>query len=136
MATTPVIISSVPKSRFWHRGSTGEVLATLGSTANGLSAEEAAQRLAANGPNELKEGKRIKPWEVFLAQFKSLLIWILMSAALISGFLGEWIDCFAILAIVVLNAFIGFYQEFKAEQSIVALKKLTAPRAKVRRNAQ
>jgi P-type Ca2+ transporter type 2C len=132
--TTPVIIPSAPKNKFWHRQSTEEVLATLHSTANGLSAEEAAQRLAANGPNELKEGKRIKPWEVFLAQFKSLLIWILISAALISGFLGEWIDCFAILAIVILNAFIGFYQEFKAEQSIAALKKLTAPQAKVRRN--
>src|ERR1043166_5744798 len=134
MTISPDIIASAPKSKFWYRQSTEEVLATLGSTGNGLSAEEAAQRLVANGPNELTEGKRIKPWEVFLAQFKSLLIWILISAASISGFLGEWTDCFAILAIVVLNAFIGFYQEFKAEQSIAALKQLTAPRAKVRRN--
>ena len=100
------------------------------------SLREAAQRLTANGPNELKEGKRISPWQIFLGQFKSLLIWILIAAGVISGVLGEVVDAIAILAIVVLNAAIGFYQEFNAEKSIAALKKMTAPQAKVRRDGQ
>ena len=112
------------------------MLAQLGSTATGLSAQEAAQRLAANGPNELKEGKRISPLQIFLGQFKSLIIWILIAAGVISGVLGEVVDAIAILAIVVLNAVIGFYQEFNAEKSIAALKKMTAPQAKVRRDGQ
>ena len=112
------------------------MLAQLNSTADGLSAAEAAKRLATNGPNELKEGQRISPWQIFLGQFKSLLIWILIGAGVVSGVLGEVVDAIAILAIVVLNAVIGFYQEFNAEKSIAALKKLTAPQAKVRRDGQ
>ena len=112
------------------------MLAQLGSAAAGLSATEAAQRLTANGPNELKEGKRISPWQIFLGQFKSLLIWILIAAGVISGVLGEVVDAIAILAIVVLNAVIGFYQEFNAEKSIAALKKMTAPQATVRRDGK
>ena len=120
----------------WHSQPAEEVLAQLASTATGLSSQEAAQRLTANGPNELKEGKRISPWQIFLGQFKSLLIWILIAAGVISGVLGEVVDAIAILAIVVLNAVIGFYQEFNAEKSIAALKKMTAPQAKVRRDGQ
>src|SRR6185503_17852150 len=97
---------------------------------------KAAQRLAADGPNELKEGKHISPLQIFLGQFKSLIIWILIAAGVISGVLGEAVDAIAILAIVVLNAVIGFYQEFNAEKSIAALKKMTAPRAKVRRDGR
>ena len=132
--TQPSAIVVQPKGEDWHNQSAEEVLAQLGSTATGLSATEAAQRLAANGPNELKEGKRISPWQIFLGQFKSLIIWILIVAGVISGVLGEVVDAIAILAIVVLNAVIGFYQEFKAEESIAALKKMTAPQAKVRRD--
>jgi Ca2+-transporting ATPase len=129
-------IAVQPKSVAWHSQPAEEVLAQLASTATGLSSQEAAQRLTANGPNELKEGKRISPWQIFLGQFKSLLIWILIAAGVISGVLGEVVDAIAILAIVVLNAVIGFYQEFNAEKSIAALKKMTAPQAKVRRDGQ
>jgi Ca2+-transporting ATPase len=125
-----------PKGEAWHNRSAEEVLAHLGSSATGLSAQEAAQRLAADGPNELKEGKPISPLQIFLGQFKSLIIWILIAAGVISGVLGEVVDAIAILAIVVLNAVIGFYQEFKAEKSIAALKKMTAPQAKVRRDGK
>lgn len=125
-----------PKGKAWHSQSPGEVLAQLVSTANGLTSQEAALRLAANGPNELKEGKPISLLQTFLGQFKSLIIWILIAAGVISGVLGEMVDCIAILAIVALNAIIGFYQEFKAEKSIAALKKLTAPQAKVRRDGK
>ncbi len=124
------------KDQAWHSQSAEEVLSLLASSADGLSAQEAAQRLLTHGPNELKEGKAISPLRMFVAQFKSLIIWILIAAGVISGLLGEIVDCLAILVIVVLNAVIGFYQEFKAEQSIAALKKLTAPQAKVRRDGQ
>ena len=133
MSIAPAI-ASPPKGEAWHSQSAEEVLAQLGSAATGLSATEAAQRLAANGPNELKEGKRISPLQIFLGQFRSLIIWILIAAGVISGVLGEMVDAIAILAIVVLNAVIGFYQEFNAEKSIAALKRMTAPQAKVRRD--
>jgi len=102
----------------------------------GLSVEEAARRLVASGPNLLKQGKRISPLQIFLGQFKSLIIWILIVAGVISGALGEVLDAVAILAIVVLNAAIGFYQEFSAEKSIAALQKMTAPQAKVLRSGE
>src|SRR5512132_3069219 len=129
-------IAAEPQSKAWHSQSAEELLAQLGSSATGLSAQEAAQRLATKGPNKLKEGERISPLQIFLGQFKSLIIWILIVAGVVSGLLGEVVDCIAILAIVVLNAAIGFYQEFNAERSIAALKKMTAPRAKVRRDGR
>jgi Ca2+-transporting ATPase len=125
-----------PAGKVWHNQPSGDVLAQLDSSTTGLSAQEAAQRLAANGPNELTEGKRISPLQIFLGQFKSLIIWILIVAGVISGVLGEGVDAIAILAIVILNAVIGFYQEYNAEKSIAALKKMAAPHAKVRRDGQ
>jgi len=132
--TAAPAIAAKPNGKAWHSQSAKEVLAQLACTADGLSSKESAQRLSINGTNELKGGRRISPLQVFLAQFKSLIIWILIAAGVISGVLGERLDALAILAIVVLNAVIGFYQEFKAEKSIAALKKMTAPQAKVRRD--
>jgi Ca2+-transporting ATPase len=134
--TTAAAIAETPVGKAWHNQSAEEVLAQFGSAASGLSGTEAAKRLAADGPNELKEGRRISPWQIFFGQFKSLIIWILIVAGVVSGVLGEVVDAIAILAIVVLNAVIGFYQEFNAEKSIAALKKMTAPQAKVRRDGQ
>ncbi len=134
--TSASTVDAQPKNITWHTQSAEDVLTQLGSSANGLSAQEAAQRFAADGANEIKEGKRISPVQIFLGQFKSILIWILIAAGVISGVLGEMVDAIAILAIVVLNAVIGFYQEFNAEKSIAALKKMTAPQAKVRRDGQ
>jgi Ca2+-transporting ATPase len=125
-----------PTTEVWYRRSAEAALLELRSSPSGLSAKEAATRLEADGPNELKEGKRISPLQIFFSQFKSLLIWILIAAGVLSGVLGETIDAIAILAIVVLNAVIGFYQEFNAEKSIAALKKMTAPQAKVRRDGR
>ena len=95
---------------------------------------EATRRLAEFGRNELKEAAAVSPWRVFGAQFTSLIVWLLIAAGAVAGFLGETVDAIAILAIVVLNAVIGFYQEFRAEKSIAALKRMTAPRANVRRD--
>ena len=134
--TEPSPITEHPKSKVWHIESAEEVLAHLGSSAAGLSAQEAAKRLAADGPNELKEGAHVSTLQILLGQFKSLIIWILIGAGIISGLLGQAVDATAILAIVVLNAAIGFYQEFNAEKSIAALKKMTAPLAKVRREGE
>ncbi len=134
--TTAPSIAAQPKGKAWHSQSVEEALAQLDSAATGLSTQEAARRLATNGPNELKEGKRIGSLHIFVGQFKSVIIWILIVAGVISGLLGEVVDAIAILAIVVLNAVIGFYQEFKAEKSIAALKKMTAPQAKVLRDGK
>jgi Ca2+-transporting ATPase len=129
-------IAEHSKGEAWHNRSAEDVLAQLGSTATGLAAQEAAKRLAAHGPNELREGKRISPLQILLSQFNSLIIWILIVAGVISSVLGQGVDAIAIFAIVILNAVIGFYQEFNAEKSIAALKKMTAPQAKVRRDGQ
>ncbi len=83
---------TTPPTQAWHSLCAEEVLAKLGSATTGLSAQEAAQRLAADGPNELKEGKRISPWQIFLGQFKSLIVWILIVAGIISGVLGKMRD--------------------------------------------
>jgi P-type Ca2+ transporter type 2C len=123
-----------PNGMVWHNQPSEAVMKHLGSNSAGLSSEEAAKRLAADGPNSLTEGKRISPIQILLSQFKSLIIWVLIVAGIISGVMGDAIDAIAILAIVVLNAVIGFYQEYHAEKSIAALKKMTAPQAKVRRD--
>jgi Ca2+-transporting ATPase len=102
----------------------------------GLSSGEASKRLDRYGPNELQQGKSIQVLQILGGQFKSLIIWILIAAGIVSGLLGQKMDAIAILAIVALNAVIGFYQEFRAGQSIAALKKMTAPYAKVRRDGE
>ena len=120
-------------SKEWHQQSPEEVIALLRSSESGLTAEEAAKRLSEGGVNELTEGKRISAGLIFLRQFKSLVIWILIVAGAVVGMLGETVEAVAILVIVVLNAVIGFYQEYGAEKSIAALKLMTAPKATVRR---
>ncbi|MBI3849951.1 MAG: cation-translocating P-type ATPase [Verrucomicrobia bacterium] len=117
----------------WHAQSLDNVLRLLTVSVEGLDSVEAEQRFRIVGANELKEARPIQPWIIFLNQFKSILVVILIVAGVISGVLGDLIDCLAILAIVLLNAVIGFYQEFNAEKSIAALSKMTAPRARVRR---
>ncbi len=118
----------------WHDQDTAQVLASLGSSPDGLTTAESASRLADNGPNVLAAGPRVHPLRILAAQFSGLIIWILIGAGALSLALGERVDAAAIAAIVLLNAAIGFYQEFSAERSIAALQELTAPRATVRRD--
>ncbi len=128
-------LSNAPNAEgAWYQKSVEQVLAEVGSTPAGLSSEEAAKRLASGGGNELVEGERVGRLRILLSQFKSLIVWILIAAGVVSAVLGETLDAVTILAIVVLNALIGFYQELKAEQSIAALRKMTAPLAKVKRD--
>jgi len=136
MTTAASSVAGSNPTSAWHSREAKDVLLACDSSAEGLSSAKATQRLAADGPNELKEGKRISPLQILLRQFKSLIIWILIVAGVVSALLGQGVDAIAILAIVVLNAGIGFYQEFNAEKSIAALKKMTTPQAKVMRDGQ
>ena len=120
----------------WHAIATEEVLARLKATTRGLATDEARRRLEASGPNQLREPAPARPWRLFLAQFQSILVGLLVVAGVVALLLGEWIDAVAILAIVFVNALIGFAQERRAERSIAALRRLTAPRARVRRDGK
>lgn len=100
----------------------------------GLTGEEARARLAKAGPNEIKRGETTSPWKLLAEQFGSPLIWLLLAASVISAFLGEVADAIAIGAILVINAFVGFFQEYRAEKAMLALRSMTAPRARVRRD--
>jgi Ca2+-transporting ATPase len=100
----------------------------------GLSSSEAAARLAQYGPNRIQEQAARSPLRLFLAQFADLMIGLLAAAAVVSALIGEWTDAILIAVIVVANAVIGFMQEWRAEQAVAALKKLSEPTAKVRRD--
>jgi P-type Ca2+ transporter type 2C len=113
-----------------------EVFSALGTSDKGLTEEEAAKRLKEYGPNELKEGKKISPLKIFLSQFADFIVWILIAAIAISMFLGEWVESIVILIILIINAVIGFMQEYRAEKAIEALKKLAGLKADVLRDGQ
>jgi Ca2+-transporting ATPase len=111
-----------------------EVLHALGTRAvSGLSKEEAARRLVERGPNELEDRGTRSPWVILWEQFTSTMIVILVVAALASAFLRDYEDSVVIAVIVVLNAALGFAQEYRAERAMAALKRLSAPVVKVRR---
>ncbi|UWE05234.1 calcium-translocating P-type ATPase, SERCA-type [Laceyella sacchari] len=104
--------------------------------ASGLSDKEAKERLKQVGPNQLAEGEKASWLSLFIEQFKDFMVLVLLIATLISGLLGEYTDAIAIIAIVLLNAVLGFIQEMRAEKSLSALKKLSAPTAKVLREGE
>ena len=112
-----------------------EVAKQLGADLErGLSAGEVSSRVDQFGPNQLDEPPAVSIWHRLAAQFTDIVIWILIVGAVVSGLLGEWIDAIAIFAIILLNAFISFFQEMRAEQAISALRKLSTPSAKVVRD--
>jgi Ca2+-transporting ATPase len=100
----------------------------------GLSREEAEERLARFGPNILPEARRRGPLRILAGQFADVMILVLILAGLVSGWIGEWTDTATILVIVVLNALIGFIQEFRAERAVASLKRLASPTARVLRD--
>ncbi len=118
----------------WHQQPIPQVLEQLHSSAKGLSSADAENKLREFGPNELEEGKKKSPITILLSQFKDVMIIILLAAAIISGFIGELTDTIVILVIVVLNALIGFFQEFRAEKAMQALKKMSVTQARVLRD--
>jgi len=116
----------------WHSLTVGEALDTVSSDPYaGLTDDEAAARLAVYGPNELKEAPRPTVWARLLDQFRSFLVIILIAASIISLLLGDYIEAGAIMAIVLLNAVLGVVQEARAEEALAALRKMTAPEARV-----
>ena len=108
------------KSKPWHCGTPDEVLKRLGASAIGLTSADARRLLAEHGPNALKEVKPISPWAIFFAQFKSVVVWVLIGAGALSGVLGEAIDAFAIFAIVILNAVVGVVAILASRRSAAA----------------
>ena len=105
-------------------------------TAKGLSSREAERKLREHGPNTLAEKKKVSPVKLLFSQFTDIMVIILMISTAVSAFMGEITEAVTIIAIVVLNAVLGFIQEFKTEKTLEALKSLTAPEAKVIRDGR
>ncbi len=117
-----------------YQKSKKEVLSELHAQKDGLGRREAERRQAAYGYNELVDVKRKPVWRIFLEQFQDFLVIILIIAALVSGFLGDWESAGVIFLVIVMNAVLGTVQHTKAEKSLAGLKKLSGPHAKVLRD--
>lgn len=120
----------------WHQKSSDEALSLTGSTRQGLPEQEAAARLVSNGANIIIRRNALSLVRMFLGQFKSLMIWLLIAAGIVAGIFGDLLDAVAILAIVTLNAVIGFYQEYSAGKSMAALRRMASPQSRVRRGGK
>ena len=120
----------------WHTLTIPEIFRLLGAGPQGLSADAARETAGQWGPNELQEGSRKSRLAMLLAQFSDVMIIILLAAAIISGFMGDLTDTIVILVIVILNALIGYVQEYRAEKAMQALKKLSVVQSRVLRDAQ
>ncbi len=131
---TPRITSAKEDGKAWHARGPEEVLRNLKTSEKGLTSAEAERRLQEYGPNALVETPPPSFLKMLLDQFNNFVVIMLIVAALISAFLGEWVDSAAILAIVVLNATLGVIQERRAERALAALRKLAAPEAHVIRD--
>ncbi|OQY91828.1 MAG: ATPase [Anaerolineae bacterium UTCFX2] len=116
----------------WHALDLEEVLDKFDTEAGiGLSDEEAAKRLEQYGPNQLAEKPPVSFWKMLWDQFNNFIVMLLIAASIISALLGDYVEAAAIMAIVILNATLGVFQERRAEQALAALKKLAAPEAHV-----
>ena len=120
----------------WHARPVDAVVAALESGPAGLTAAEAARRLAAFGPNALPAGKGRNPVLRFLTQFNNALIYFLLASATAAGLLGHYIDAGVILAVTVINAVVGFVQEGKAERALAAIADMISPHAAVMRDGK
>ena len=120
----------------YHAMEIDEVLRSLETSREGLSSEEAQRRLQKFGYNELVERGRVTPLQIFLNQFKDVFVIMLLIATAISFLIGELIDASTIAAIVILNSVVGFVQEYRSEKAMEAMKKLTAPKARVIRDGK
>lgn len=120
----------------WYQLGVKEVLQKLGTSESGLTGVEARQRLEQYGPNKLVEEEKISKLKILLHQFTSPLIYILLIAGVVTILLKEYIDSGVIFAVVILNAIIGYIQEYKAEESVRALKKMLVPKARVIRDGK
>ena len=120
----------------WHAIPAEECLARLGSAPTGLSQEEAARRLASHGPNELAPAERVAALSILANQLRNVLIVVLLVAVGLSAWLGHDLEAIAIAAIVILAVALGFAQEYRAENALEALRRLSAPMATVLRGGK
>ncbi len=125
-----------PGGHDWHSLPADEVLRALSSPENGLSPGEAAARLSAHGANELAAVQVRHPLLRLLRQFHNLLLYLMMAAAVIMALLGEWVDSGVLWSATLINAFIGFVQEGRAETALSAIRGMLAPQAMVIRNGR
>ncbi len=128
---------SLPPAGRTYEGTTAALLADLAvDPTTGLTAAEAQARLARYGPNSLETEAKTPLWRRILEQFRDIMVIILIIAAIISGFLGDWIEAVIILAIVVVNAILGVVQEGRAEEAVAALQSMSSPTARVIRDGR
>lgn len=118
----------------WHAATAEAVIKDLNTTAEtGLSVEEAGKRLQRHGPNRLPEGQKTGPLRKFLQQLNSILVYVLLAAGFVKLLIGLWLDAGIILAVVLLNALLGFIQEGKAEKALDSIRNMLSAEARVRR---
>lgn len=127
-------MQNLTEEKYWHSQDIQEVFGELGTNQRGLSNDEAEKRLQTYGANELEEEKKSVKLALLLGQLKSPLVGVLLAAALISVFVGKYIDMLVIIVVLAFNTGIGFFQEYKAENALQALKIMAAPEAEVIRN--
>jgi len=123
-----------PMTLPWHTLTADETLERLSSSRDGLSSEEAARRLSEQGPNQLEEFYKPSKLRVFLRQFENYLIIVLIFAAAVSWIAGETTNAYAILGIIFFISLVGFFQEYRAERAMEALREMVAPEANVLRS--
>jgi magnesium-transporting ATPase (P-type) len=123
-------------SPLWHQQDIATALANLNSGGDGLTEAQAQERLTRFGPNRLTPSRKRGPLRRFLEQIHNVLIYVLLGAAGVTAFLGEWVDTGVILGVVLINALVGFIQEGKAEKSLDAIRDLLSPRATLIRDGQ
>ncbi|MDZ7801994.1 MAG: HAD-IC family P-type ATPase [Trueperaceae bacterium] len=124
------------EDRGWHAWDVDEALAALRSDWSGLTTEEARRRLGTDGPNVLPEEPPVPAWRRFARQFANLLIYVLLAAAALTATFGDWIETGVILAVVLLNAVIGYVQEGRAEAALASLRDMLALDATVLRDGR
>ncbi len=125
---------SLAPNAIWHTKTPDQVFADLNASPNGLSDAEAARRLGQSGPNELRAAATVSPWSILFSQFKNVLIIILLVATVLSGLLGHAVEAIAIGVIILFAVLLGFYQEYRAERAMEALRRMAAPTAHVLRD--
>ncbi len=124
------------QQKFWKLEGTELASSLATDLEKGLAAGDAQKRIEQYGRNQIQEGEGPGPWALFFGQFKNFIIWVLIGAALVSGLLREWVDTLTIIGIVILNAILGFIQEFRAEKALAALKRMASPTSRVIRDGQ
>ncbi len=122
--------------RTWHSLESGEVFDAVASGVEGLAEEEARERLLRHGPNRLPEAKRRGPLMRFVVQFNNVLIYVLLVSSVVTFLLGELIETWVILGVVLINAAIGFIQEGRAEKAMESIRRILAPTASVIRGGR